>query len=52
MPVIFICLLSIDAIYCFRKDFVMHVGGSVWALDWCPRVDRNLDNCIKSEVFS
>ncbi|XP_010459619.1 PREDICTED: uncharacterized protein LOC104740646 isoform X1 [Camelina sativa] len=20
------------------KDFVMHVGGSVWALEWCPRI--------------
>ncbi|KAM7254662.1 hypothetical protein ACFE04_019903 [Oxalis oulophora] len=21
----------------FSKDFVMYVGGSVWAMDWCPR---------------
>ncbi|CAA6673104.1 unnamed protein product [Spirodela intermedia] len=23
-----------------RKDFVLHAGGSVWALDWCPRVHQ------------
>ncbi|VVA91875.1 unnamed protein product [Arabis nemorensis] len=30
------------------KDFIMHVGGSVWALEWCPRVHENPDaqaNC-------
>ncbi|KAK6139900.1 hypothetical protein DH2020_026345 [Rehmannia glutinosa] len=31
------------------KDFVMYVGSAVWALDWCPRVDRNSENHIKSE---
>ncbi|KAK9290694.1 hypothetical protein L1049_008868 [Liquidambar formosana] len=30
-----------------RKDFVLHVGGPVWALDWCPRVHQSSDchNC-------
>ncbi|KAJ9542634.1 hypothetical protein OSB04_029140 [Centaurea solstitialis] len=26
------------------KDFVMYVGGLVWALDWCPRVNER-PNC-------
>ncbi|KAH6806101.1 Transducin/WD40 repeat-like superfamily protein [Perilla frutescens var. frutescens] len=34
------------------KDFVMHVGGAVWALDWCPRVDWNPENCIKPEFVA
>ncbi|KAL6545088.1 hypothetical protein OROHE_009995 [Orobanche hederae] len=34
------------------KDFVMYVGGSVWALDWCPRVHRNSENQIKSEFVA
>ncbi|KAK6151548.1 hypothetical protein DH2020_014183 [Rehmannia glutinosa] len=34
------------------KDFVMYVGGAVWALDWCPRVDRNSENHIKSEFVA
>ncbi|KAG8389281.1 hypothetical protein BUALT_Bualt02G0212600 [Buddleja alternifolia] len=34
------------------KDFVMHVGGAVWALDWCPRVDRNSENRIESEFVA
>nr|GEZ49719.1 hypothetical protein [Tanacetum cinerariifolium] len=25
------------------KDFVMFVGGHVWALDWCPRVHQSSD---------
>ncbi|CAA7410322.1 unnamed protein product [Spirodela intermedia] len=24
----------------FLKDFVLHAGGSVWAMDWCPRVHQ------------
>ncbi|PSS23600.1 General transcription factor 3C polypeptide like [Actinidia chinensis var. chinensis] len=29
------------------KDFVMYVGGHVWALDWCPRVHQRSEssNC-------
>ncbi|XP_073140705.1 uncharacterized protein [Henckelia pumila] len=34
------------------KDFVMHVGGAVWALDWCPRVDHNSKNDIKPEFIA
>ncbi|KAL0338607.1 UNVERIFIED_CONTAM: hypothetical protein Sangu_1382800 [Sesamum angustifolium] len=33
------------------KDFIMHVGGAVWALDWCPRV-HNTENNIKSEFVA
>nr|TKS09836.1 uncharacterized protein D5086_0000089370 [Populus alba] len=31
----------------YSKDFVIYVGGSVWALDWCPRVHERPDNHIK-----
>ncbi|KAL6574964.1 hypothetical protein OROMI_012249 [Orobanche minor] len=34
------------------KDFVMYVGGSVWALDWCPRIHHNSENHIKSEFVA
>uniref|UniRef100_A0A6N2LWL1 Uncharacterized protein n=1 Tax=Salix viminalis TaxID=40686 RepID=A0A6N2LWL1_SALVM len=34
------------------KDFVMYVGGSVWALDWCPRVHERPDNHIKREFVA
>ncbi|KAL3628329.1 hypothetical protein CASFOL_027375 [Castilleja foliolosa] len=34
------------------KDYVMYVGGSVWALDWCPRDDQNSDTHIKSEFVA
>ncbi|XP_075514535.1 uncharacterized protein LOC142549461 isoform X2 [Primulina tabacum] len=34
------------------KDFVMHVGGAVWALDWCPRVDNNSENDIEPEFVA
>ncbi|XP_027173234.1 uncharacterized protein LOC113772936 [Coffea eugenioides] len=34
------------------KDFVMYVGGSVWALDWCPRVHSYSDSSIKSEFIA
>ncbi|KAK4754953.1 hypothetical protein SAY87_008710 [Trapa incisa] len=33
-----------------RKDFVMYVGGSVWALDWCPR-DNGMPSCQISQEF-
>lgn len=36
--------------YC-SKDFVMYVGGSVWALDWCPRFHDRPASCVKCEVF-
>lgn len=29
----------------------MHVGGSVWALEWCPRVHGNPDAQAKCEVI-
>ncbi|KAK6944015.1 hypothetical protein RJ641_025117 [Dillenia turbinata] len=31
------------------KDFVMYVGGSVWGLDWCPRVHQRSDCQMKCE---
>lgn len=34
------------------KDFVMHVGGSVWALEWCPRVHGNPDARAKCEFLA
>ncbi|KAL8526313.1 hypothetical protein ACS0TY_015505 [Phlomoides rotata] len=34
------------------KDFVMNVGGAVWALDWCPRIDRDAGSCVKSEFVA
>ncbi|ESW17322.1 hypothetical protein PHAVU_007G229800 [Phaseolus vulgaris] len=34
------------------KDFVMNVGGSVWALDWCPQVHEKPDSSIKCEFIA
>ncbi|KAL5862326.1 hypothetical protein ACOSQ3_003613 [Xanthoceras sorbifolium] len=34
------------------KDFVMYVGGSVWALDWCPRVHERPDCHTKCEFIA
>ncbi|KAG2319698.1 hypothetical protein Bca52824_012911 [Brassica carinata] len=34
------------------KDFIMHVGGSVWALEWCPRVHENPDAQTKCEFLA
>ncbi|KAK6238872.1 hypothetical protein QUC31_004341 [Theobroma cacao] len=34
------------------KDFVMYVGGSVWALDWCPRVHENPNSTVKCEFIA
>ncbi|OMO89342.1 hypothetical protein CCACVL1_07901 [Corchorus capsularis] len=34
------------------KDFVMYVGGSVWALDWCPRVHENPSSHVKCEFIA
>lgn len=33
------------------QDFVMYVGGPVWALDWCPRVHECLESHAKCEVY-
>ncbi|KAK1276570.1 hypothetical protein QJS04_geneDACA011783 [Acorus gramineus] len=35
-----------------RKDFVLNAGGSVWALDWCPRISQGLDRQIKFEYLA
>ncbi|KAA8516698.1 hypothetical protein F0562_016796 [Nyssa sinensis] len=34
------------------KDFVMYVGGPVWALDWCPRVNQRSDCHVKCEFLA
>lgn len=44
-------LVTVDGVSCFSKDFVLNVGGAVWALDWCPRIDRDAGSCVKSEVI-
>ncbi|XP_052172689.1 LOW QUALITY PROTEIN: uncharacterized protein LOC127788456 [Diospyros lotus] len=35
-----------------RKDFVMYVGGPVWALDWCPRVHQRSGHHVKCEFIA
>ncbi|KAK2978877.1 hypothetical protein RJ640_030926 [Escallonia rubra] len=37
---------------CCSKDFVMYVGGSVWALDWCPRAHEISECDIKTEYIA
>lgn len=34
------------------KDFVIYAGGSVWALDWCPRVHEKPDCQVKCEFIA
>ncbi|KAI4300445.1 hypothetical protein L6164_033823 [Bauhinia variegata] len=34
------------------RDFVMHVGGPVWALDWCPRIHGKPDCSVKCEFIA
>ncbi|XP_015583472.2 uncharacterized protein LOC8273734 isoform X2 [Ricinus communis] len=34
------------------NDFIMHVGGSVWALDWCPRTHERPADHIKCEFVA
>ncbi|XP_017415343.1 uncharacterized protein LOC108326375 isoform X1 [Vigna angularis] len=34
------------------RDFVMNVGGSVWALDWCPQMHEKPDSSIKCEFIA
>ncbi|KAK7267961.1 hypothetical protein RIF29_20642 [Crotalaria pallida] len=34
------------------RDFVMYVGGPVWALDWCPRIYEKPDGSIKCEFIA
>ncbi|KAH7663447.1 general transcription factor 3C polypeptide 2 protein [Dioscorea alata] len=35
-----------------RSDFVLHVGGSVWALDWCPRTDEKTESQVNCEYLA
>ncbi|XP_058087416.1 uncharacterized protein LOC131234503 isoform X2 [Magnolia sinica] len=35
-----------------QKDFVLHVGGHIWALDWCPRLLQRPDCHIKCEYLA
>lgn len=48
---LFLYMFKCFLLYCCSKDFVMHVGGSVWALDWCPRVHNKPDCHTKCEVL-
>lgn len=34
------------------KDFVIYVGGSIWALDWCPRVCHRPEYQTKNEFIA
>lgn len=48
----FLCVSKIFLLYLFcSKDFVIYAGGSVWALDWCPRVHEKPDCQVKCEVI-
>ncbi|KAL7617978.1 hypothetical protein Lser_V15G01927 [Lactuca serriola] len=35
-----------------NKDFVMYVGGHVWALDWCPILHQNSNTDINVEFVA
>ncbi|KAF8041893.1 hypothetical protein BT93_A0482 [Corymbia citriodora subsp. variegata] len=37
---------------CNSKDFIIYVGGSVWALDWCPRVCHRPESQTKIEFIA
>ncbi|XP_027365109.1 uncharacterized protein LOC113872072 isoform X2 [Abrus precatorius] len=34
------------------RDFVMNVGGPVWALDWCPQIHEKPECSIKCEFIA
>ncbi|XP_077230975.1 uncharacterized protein LOC143864040 isoform X4 [Tasmannia lanceolata] len=34
------------------KDFILHVGGPVWALDWCPRIHQRTEDPISCEYLA
>ncbi|PON78969.1 Guanine nucleotide-binding protein, beta subunit [Parasponia andersonii] len=44
--------LNGDATSMEPRDFVMYVGGSVWGLDWCPRVHESPVSTIKREFIA
>lgn len=35
-----------------RNDFVFYAGGSIWALDWCPRPDMKPNTLVNSEFVA
>lgn len=37
---------------CSSDDFLLNVGGSVWTLDWCPRLHENAGNDVKCEYLA
>ncbi|WOL18367.1 hypothetical protein Cni_G27162 [Canna indica] len=37
---------------CDSTDFILHAGGLVWALDWCPSSQREQDSKIKCEYLA
>ncbi|XP_059462909.1 uncharacterized protein LOC132191818 isoform X2 [Corylus avellana] len=43
---------SVESRSCYSKDFVLYVGGHVWALDWCPRVHERPEDHIKCEFIA
>uniref|UniRef100_A0A0A0LGM2 Uncharacterized protein n=1 Tax=Cucumis sativus TaxID=3659 RepID=A0A0A0LGM2_CUCSA len=34
------------------RNFAMHVGGPVWAIDWCPQVHERTNSLIKCEFIA
>ncbi|XP_015901975.2 uncharacterized protein LOC107434962 isoform X2 [Ziziphus jujuba] len=44
--------LSGDAASMEPRDFVMYVGGSLWAMDWCPRIHDDPDSHVKCEFIA
>ncbi|KAA0043896.1 DNA binding protein, putative isoform 1 [Cucumis melo var. makuwa] len=34
------------------RNFAMHVGGPVWAIDWCPQVHGRTNSLIKCEFIA
>ncbi|XP_056686446.1 uncharacterized protein [Spinacia oleracea] len=39
--------------YCLLiPDFVLYVGGLVWSLDWCPRIDQGTNSRAKCEFIA
>ncbi|KMZ69124.1 hypothetical protein ZOSMA_221G00330 [Zostera marina] len=32
------------------EDYILHAGGSIWSLDWCPKISEISDSQSKCEV--
>ncbi|KAK8970178.1 hypothetical protein KSP40_PGU009666 [Platanthera guangdongensis] len=35
-----------------NDDFLLHVGGSVWSLDWCPSLHENTDGDVTCQYLA